>query len=156
MSNEKVKVTSLAEMKDIAQPIVPIPAWDNENEIHVRLRRVTLLSIIQSGQIPNDLLGVAQKVALKRQGTPESPIKQDDPDEVSRFHQLLDEVAKQALVEPTYDEIVEHVAPLTDQQRLAIFTFATSGVKALTSFRRKTGTDASGGNGGEDVRGETK
>ena len=35
---EQVKTTSLEEMKNLAVPVVAIPAWDGESEINVRLK----------------------------------------------------------------------------------------------------------------------
>jgi len=149
---EQVKTTSLEEMKNLAVPVVAIPAWDGESEINVRLKRVSLMSLIQAGQLPNELLAIAYKTMGRAKGE-ESPAEENDPEHMQKFTMLMHEVAKHALVEPTYDEIVEHAAPLTDQQLLAIFMYCMSGVNALKSFRTAARTLAAIGDSGEDVRG---
>lgn len=149
------KVSSLAEMKATASPIVQLPSWDGETEINVRLKRVTLFSMIQAGQIPNDLLATAYKAAGKEQGTG-SPIDQSNPEEVKKFTQLMHEVAKASLVEPTYEEIQENVGDLTDQQLMAIFFYCLAGVRALNNFRKSTRALTTIRDSGEDVQLQTE
>lgn len=71
---------------------------------------------------------------------------------MAEFNKLLHLMAQKSLVEPTYDEIVEHVGPLTDNQLSAIFVFCTAGVRALKNFRSRLTLIEAIGDNSEDVQ----
>ena len=49
---------------------------------------------------------------------------------------MLLEIARAALVKPSFDELEEAGIELTDEQLVAIFQFTQLGVKALDRFRQ--------------------
>lgn len=152
-NSQNLQVTSLEEMALNANMVVPIPAWNGNGFINVKLRRADTLALIQEGQLPNELLAVAAKTSTKQKGDPKSPVDEENsPEEFKHFVTLLNAIAKGALIEPTYDELVEKVAPLTYQQLMAIYAYCMAGVRALNSFRGEPRSDAEDGGSGEDLR----
>lgn len=150
MSKDTPQVTSLEAMKAQSMPIVELPGWNDEDSIFVRLRKVSLLHLISSGQLPNELLAIAHKITSSEEGF--NPIREGTPEELAEFNKLLHLMAQKSLVEPTYDEIVEHVGPLTDNQLSAIFVFCTAGVRALKNFRSRLAFIEAIGDNSEDVQ----
>lgn len=135
---EEKRVTSLEEMKLQARgQIVKIPGWSPGMTVNVRVRRVDLTAMIAAaGALPNVL---AAALAKK---DPSGEVPAPTPEDIEKLLPVLDAVAREALVEPTYEQIVREVAPLTLDQKVAIFDAALGEVKALQSFRRgaKLGT----------------
>jgi len=136
MSGKK-KVISLEDIKEKAKgEVVEIPDWEPEKTINVRLRRIDVTPIMmESGSIPDDL---SKEVAtMMEKGEEIDPEKLDtgkfNPD---NFIPVLNSIAKEALAEPTYEEINE-VYPLTMNQKLAIFKFVTGGIEQLKPFREE-------------------
>mgnify|MGYP000856869624 CR=1 FL=1 len=150
------RVTPLAEMAQSATPVVPIPSWDGDSEIHVRLRRVTLTALIQSGQLPNELLAFAQELTQKGQVGEPISLSKLESEAFTKYTDLMHAMAKAALVEPTYDQILTEVGWLTDQQLMAIHYYCLGGVRALHSFRKATGFALADGNDSENIRSETE
>lgn len=99
--------------------VVELPGWSRDEPFVARLRRVSLRRLIQAGEIPNELLSVAH-AAMTGQ-----PPQATDPQQMPRFLEFLERVAKAALVEPPYDEVADY---LTEDQLIAIFAWATRGV----------------------------
>jgi len=153
---EGAEVTSLRDMSKTATPIISIPAWDGVGEIKVRVKRMSLAALVQSGQLPNDLLSFAQDVAEKEKRGDTKLALKPDAESYKKYTELMHAMAKASLVEPTYDEIIENVGALTDQQLLALQAFSVGGLRSLYSFRAATGFIAKDGDDGENIRGKTK
>jgi len=56
--------------------------------------------------------------------------------DVNNLLPAIDAICQEALVEPTWDDITA-IRPLTLEQKLAIFDYATGGIDELQSFRGK-------------------
>ncbi len=140
---EEKRVTSLEEMKLQARgQVVEIPGWSPGTTVNVRVRRVDLtVMIAAAGALPN----VLAAALAERGSSGEAPAP--TPEDIEKLLPVLDAVAREALVEPTYEQIVQEVAPLTLDQKVAIYDAALGEVKALQSFRggAKLGTATSDG-----------
>lgn len=130
--NEKMKVTSIEEIRNKACQVVTLPGWEPGETFNVRLRRASLLSLVQQGVIPNQLLPIVHKI-LQSEGE-FNPMTDSSPEEFKQFLEMLSAVCKAVMVEPSYDEVAEY---LTDIQRSAIFLYAQQGLRALETFRRR-------------------
>lgn len=106
-------------VREAVVQVVELPGWSRDEPFVARLRRVSLRRMIQTGEIPNELLSVAH-AAMTGQ-----PPQTTDPQQMPRFLEFLERVAKVALVEPAYDEVADY---LTEDQLIAIFAWATRGV----------------------------
>ena len=59
----------------------------------------------------------------------------EEEDTMKQLYDVLDLIAKETLVEPTYEEIKSVGLELTDEQMMFLFNYSQQGVKALESFR---------------------
>lgn len=134
-----LKIMSIDEIAKKAEPeVVAIPGW-NDDFINVRLKRPSMLSMASKGQIPNSLLSAAQKVFTS---TIDSTVTMKDLNEV------VDAVVKAALYEPTWEAFEEAGIELTDDQKVAIFSYTQKGIDGLYPFYPKS-TDSEDNNTGE-------
>lgn len=107
--------------------IETIPGWFGET-VEVELKRPSILALAATGAIPNPLMKTARKLFY-------SGISPDGGDLAEEGRVLL-EVAKAALVKPSFDELETAGIELTDEQLIAIFQFTQLGAKALDRFRQ--------------------
>lgn len=102
-----------------------LPGFRDGETLSVRVRRPSLLAMAAGGTIPNELLGCARRLFCE--GVSDSlPLDQ--------LGRVLISVARQALVEPTYDQLAEAGCELTDMQLSAIYAFSQTGVRSLACF----------------------
>lgn len=107
--------------------VVSLPGWCGD-VIEMELKRPSVLALAAAGAIPNPLLKTARKLFY-------SGINPDGGDLAEEGHVLL-EVAKAALVKPSFDELEAAGIGLTDEQLVAIFQYTQLGAKALDRFRQ--------------------
>ena len=125
-------VTSLENLKKLSEgQEVELPGWDEEPFI-CKLKRPSLLGLVEGGQIPNPLLNAAY-ILFNGAKTQKNVLNLKDQKEI------LDIVARAAMVEPTYQQLKDIGLELTDLQLLDIYNFTQLGVRSLISFRTKQG-----------------
>lgn len=125
-------ITTLEEMKKKYAQEVELPGFDGTETFTVLLKRPSLMEMASNGKIRNELLGAVAE--LFNEGI-------SNVDSAKKFKELSDamvEVAKAALVSPTYKEITDAGMNLTDQQLIFIHHFVNTGVDRLASFRKTT------------------
>lgn len=106
---------------------VELPGFGDGRPWKAKLRRLSLVSMAKAGKIPNPLIGAVTE--LYQTGTMKS-VSLDKAAEVM----LL--MAQEALAEPTFQQLTERGAMLTDEQLTAIYVYAQRGVEALRPFRK--------------------
>lgn len=125
-----MNVTSIEQLKIISKgQVVELLGWGEESFV-CRLKRPSLLGLVASGKIPNPLLNSAHILFYGPQ-TSKDVISMKDQRE------LLEIIAKAAMVEPTYEQLNEIGLELTDAQLNEIYNFTQAGVQALELFRKK-------------------
>lgn len=135
MSNEN-KVTSIEELKRIAfGEIIELPAFAPNSHFFAKLKRPSLLSMVKTGKIPNELLTSANELFVDGIGKT-SVSRKMDTKLMEELFEIMDVICEEAFIEPKYKEIVDAGIELTDEQRMFIFNYAQAGVKALESFRQ--------------------
>lgn len=126
------KITSLAELKQYKEGcIVELPPFGINQPFVAVLRRPSIMGLASEGKIPNALLETAEGLFSGKNSGSKSGAQI-----LTEMKGVLDIVAKEALVNPSYDEIEEAGVKLSDDQLIAIFNYSQEGVKALKSFRR--------------------
>lgn len=157
---QELKPTPLDQLAKMNQEVVALPGWTDDVPFYARLRKLSLYDLIQAGKIPNELLEIANEFALPRQGhNPVAKLDKEgklDGDGIKKFHQFLDHVARLALIEPTYDQVVEHAGCITQEQKQAILLYAIAGVRVLESFRSQPRPSNAGGGDSENVGSQTE
>ena len=123
-------VTSIEKLKKLSQgQEVELQGWDEEPFVCV-LKRPSLLGLVENGHIPNPLLHAAY-ILFNGSNNPKDQVNLKEMNDLYRI------IAKAAMVNPTYDQVVEAGLELTDMQLLEIYRFTQLGVKSLISFRTK-------------------
>lgn len=122
-------VTSLEEIRVQAAPeIVELPGFRPGAVIHVQLRMIDLTPRLLELRVSNPLLAEVQKMA--QSGMDKDDIAHKiDTGSLKDILPLLEEISRDALVQPTYDDIVA-IHPLTLSQKMKIFEYVVGGVTA--------------------------
>lgn len=128
----EVTVTTIGELKSYSNgTIVKLPPFAEGQPFVARLKRPSLLGMVKQGKIPNTLLVRANELFVQDN----AGLDPDEEDMMSQMFDVLELMAQQTFVEPTYQEIKDAGIELTDEQMMFIFNYAQQGVRALESFR---------------------
>lgn len=109
---------------------VELPGYAN-GSVKVKMRRPSLLALVRSGAVPNPLIAVAGE--LFSSGS--QALEKASFGEVA---EVIDIVARAALVEPSFEQLEQEGVNLTDEQLMAIFSYAQAGVRGLEPFRAQS------------------
>lgn len=123
------KITSIEQFKNGAIKDIEIPGYEPGEVFVVKVRKVSLLGLAASGKIPNSLMGTVTKLFNTPQVGTESVSSN-----VVEMTKLMDLIAKNSLVEPSYEEVKDY---LTDDQLGSIFENAMAGIKQVTPINGK-------------------
>ncbi|AEE95285.1 hypothetical protein [Mahella australiensis] len=116
---------SLEELKQLAQPdIIEISGFKPGETITIAVKMVDLTPYLLELNIGNPV--------IDNKGKTDTGIELQIKDIVP----ILDEVVKEAMVQPTYGEFVS-ITPMTFDQKLQIFNYAMGDLERLSSFRQE-------------------
>ena len=133
----EIKVTSIDQLKLMSGgEIVKMPPFIQGQDFYAKLRRPSMLKLVQSGQIPNSLLRTANMLFS---GGVDKELDRDDEFMKDMFD-LIDVLAGAVFVEPSWTELKNADIELTDEQYMFIFNYTQEGVKALEPFRENEET----------------
>lgn len=125
------QVTSLEQLKQYANGnIVRIPDFAEGQPFVARLKRPSILGMAKQGKIPNSLLVKTNELFVQS-----GSLDTEENSMMQEIYDVIDLIANETFVEPTYDEIKSTGIELTDEQMMFIFNYSQQGVKALESFR---------------------
>lgn len=134
---ENIKVTSIDQLKLMSGgEIVKLPPFIQGQDFYAKLRRPSMMKLVQSGQIPNSLLRTANMLFS---GGVDKELDRDDEFMKDMFD-LIDALAGAVFVEPSWTELKNAGIELTDEQYMFIFNYTQEGVKALEPFRENEET----------------
>ena len=126
-----MKVTSIKDLREYAKgAVVELPEFAEGQPFVARLKRPSIMDMARSGKIPNALLVRANELFTNSAG-----LNPNEENMMSELMDVMESIAAEAFVEPTYQEIKESGITLTDQQLMAVFNYTQNGVKALENFR---------------------
>lgn len=124
------KVTSIQDfIKQSQGEVVELPGFTSE-PVFVKLKRPSLLGLVKQGKIPNALLTRTNELFSNDVG-----IDPTDDNMMGELSEVLELIAGESFVEPTYQKIKDAGVELTDEQLMAVFNYSQKGVKGLESFR---------------------
>lgn len=125
------QVTSLEQLKQYANGnIVRLPGFAEGQPFVAKLKRPSILGMAKQGKIPNSLLVKANELFVQS-----GSLDTEENSMMQEIYDVIDLIASETFVEPTYDEIKSTGIELTDEQMMFIFNYSQQGVKALESFR---------------------
>lgn len=126
------KVTTIDQLKLMAGgEVVKLPPFIQGQDFYAKLRRPSMLKLVQSGQIPNSLLRTANMLFS---GGVNEELDRDD-EFMKDIFELIDVLAEAVFVEPSWNSLKQAGIELTDEQYMFIFNYTQEGVKALEPFR---------------------
>lgn len=132
VKKREVNVTSIEDLKNYANgTVVEMPPFAEGQPLIARLKRPSILGMAKQGKIPNSLLVKANELFLQNG----AGLDAEEEDTMKQLYDVLDLIAKETLVEPTYEDIKSVGLELTDEQMMFLFNYSQQGVKALESFR---------------------
>lgn len=132
VKKREVNVTSIEDLKNYASgTVVEMPPFAEGQPLIARLKRPSILGMAKQGKIPNSLLVKANELFLQNG----AGLDAEEEDTMKQLYDVLDLIAKETLIEPTYEEIKSVGLELTDEQMMFLFNYSQQGVKALESFR---------------------
>lgn len=133
------KVTTIDQLKLMAGgEVVKLPPFIQGQDFYAKLRRPSMLKLVQSGQIPNSLLRTANMLFS---GGVNEELERDD-EFMKDIFELIDVLAEAVFVEPSWNSLKQAGIELTDEQYMFIFNYTQEGVKALEPFREDEKTAA--------------
>lgn len=125
------QVTSLEQLKQYANGnIVRLPDFAEGQPFVAKLKRPSILGMAKQGKIPNSLLVKTNELFVQS-----GSLDTEENSMMQEIYDVIDLIASETFVEPTYDEIKSTGIELTDEQMMFIFNYSQHGVKALESFR---------------------
>ncbi len=125
------QVTSLEQLKQYADGnIVRLPDFAEGQPFYAKLKRPSILGMAKQGKIPNSLLVKTNELFVQS-----GSLDTEENNMMQEIYDVIDLIASETFVEPTYDEIKSTGIELTDEQMMFIFNYSQQGVKALESFR---------------------
>lgn len=132
VKKREVNITSIEDLKNYASgTVVEMPPFAKGQPLIARLKRPSILGMAKQGKIPNTLLVKANELFLQNG----AGLDAEEEDTMKQLYDVLDLIAKETLVEPTYEDIKSVGLELTDEQMMFLFNYSQQGVKALESFR---------------------
>lgn len=125
------QITSLEQLKQYANGnIVRLPDFAEGQPFVAKLKRPSILGMAKRGKIPNSLLVKANDLFVQS-----GSLDTEENSMMQEIYDVINLIASETFVEPTYDEIKSTGIELTDEQMMFIFNYSQQGVKALESFR---------------------
>lgn len=129
---KNLKVTTLSKLKEYAKgEVVELPPFAENQPFVVRAKRPSMMNLVRYGKIPNSLLTKANSLFMS--GGQTLPVNDDKL--LDDIMCIIDVIAEDFFIEPTYKEIKDAGVVLTDDQMLFVFNYSQKGVKALEPFR---------------------
>lgn len=125
------QVTSLEQLKQYTNGnIVRLPDFAEGQPFVAKLKRPSILGMAKQGKIPNSLLVKTNELFVQS-----GSLDTEENSMMQEIYDVIDLIASETFVEPTYEEIKSTGIELTDEQMMFIFNYSQQGVKALESFR---------------------
>lgn len=127
------KISTIADFKKLNEPVVielrDTDAFGESRSLYVQVKQVSLLSMMRAGKLPNSLLTTATGLIKPDGSTVKKPKLSEKT--IEEMLTVIDEIAKEILVKPTYEEIKDY---LTDDMKTQLFTYTQGGAKELERF----------------------
>lgn len=128
-----LKVTTMDELRAYRDgSLVELPPFAQDQPFVARLKRPSMLGLVEQGKIPNELLGLAQKLFMG-----EKVKEEDNQAFLKNLSEVIEVLAKESFVDPTYEQLKAEGVELTDDQKIFMFNYAQNGIKELGNFRKK-------------------
>lgn len=129
-------VTNIENLKNVQMSReVELPPFMDGTPFTARIKSTSLINMVNKGRIPNPLIKVVLGMidGENEEKDKKKDINETIEDKVNSFN-LMFAIAKEALVEPTFEDIEKCGIELTDDQILAIFEHSMSSLNSASKF----------------------
>lgn len=127
-------ITSTNELKGYSRgEVIELPPFGPGQPFIARVIRPSMLALVKSGKIPNELLLTANQL-FKEGG---KGMDEDNINMLNDMYDVMEAIIEASLLQPTLKEVREAGMELTDDQKMFLFSYSQTGVKALNNFRKK-------------------
>lgn len=129
---KELKVTDIETLvKSASGEIVQLPSFTESVPFIAKVKRPSLLGLVKSGKIPNNLLVKTNELFIQEG----AGFDTEDSNMMADLCDVLEMIAGETLVEPSYKDLTAAGVELTDEQLMALFNYSQRGIAALESFR---------------------
>lgn len=133
--NRNLTVTSFEQLQTYAMgQVVELPPFAEGMPFVARITRPSMIQMIRDGKFNNELLVSANELFIDSEAVSNAVA---DKEKMNEFYDVLFAIVKEALLEPTYEQVEKAGIILTDQQIMFIFNYVQHGVDSLASFRQE-------------------
>jgi hypothetical protein len=130
------KVISAENFRKKATRIISIPGFTDDECFDVMIKSVSVTDMLVNGKLPNSLIKIVSdmfksnnvKVSKDGEFNGDTMEMLDDPDKLKELMNMMKVIAKEALVEPKFDDIADVI---TTEQIQKIFEQASGGVNKV-------------------------
>lgn len=135
------RIATIEDFKNHATRIIQIAGFTEGSErINVRVKNVSMLKIVGSGNLSNNLVSSVMELFGEGNKKKSKKVKEEsametitqNPEQMAGMIQLMEKFAESALIEPAFADIKDYI---TDEQLMDIFTATQEGVTELDTFR---------------------
>ena len=124
----ELKVTSLEELKKIKlTEVIEVGRFLDGTMLVAEVKQPDLMALAMAGKIPNSLMTASMSLVEEKES------KDSTGEKV-----MMDIVAKEVLVNPTYAQIKKIGLELSIEQRLTLFNRIQGGTKSLENFHQES------------------
>lgn len=136
-------VTNLEQLQKIkTTEEVELPPFADGTPFTAELKKVSLIDMVKRGKVPNPILSAMMTVTDKdtkskanAESESEQRIAAAMKENMAETLALMQTVAEECLVNPSYKDITKNGVSLTDAQIMFIFLRAMRDMATLSSFR---------------------
>ncbi|CZR97656.1 hypothetical protein CDFC105_73466 [Clostridioides difficile] len=140
---EELKVTSLEELKKIKlTEIIEVGKFSDGTMLVAEVKQPDLMALAMAGKIPNSLMSTSMSLVEDKgnsNDTGEKVLKKmnEESNFSKEMFEMMDIVAREVLVNPTYAQIKKIGLELSIEQRLTLFNRIQGGTKSLENFHQE-------------------
>jgi hypothetical protein len=125
----KKQITSLEILKEYSKgEIVELPPFSDGMNFIARIKRPSMLKLVKSGKIPNELMSTASE--LFKHG--DNALLDPDNGALDKVFEVLENICEASFIEPSMIQLRESGIELTDEQMMFILNYSQQGIKSLT------------------------
>lgn len=154
---EELKVTSLEELKKIKlTEIIEVGKFSDGTMLVAEVKQPDLMALAMAGKIPNSLMSTSMSLVEDKgnsNDTGEKVLKKmnEESNFSKEMFEMMDIVAREVLVNPTYAQIKKIGLELSIEQRLTLFNRIQGGTKSLENFHKES-ADIEGSKSSDNVQ----
>lgn len=130
-----MKITSIDELRAMSEgELVELPPFVQGHPFIARLKRPSMMKLVEQGKIPNSLIKTATDLFNGTVKESEANVEDLMPQMLS----IMEIMAEATFVDPKWSDIKAAGVELTDEQMIFVFNYTQSGVQQVAPFPEDT------------------